>query len=87
MDEAYIDFSKFKSISSYIDICEIGLGHNCNTGDGKQIQDSTYRAIKNGIKISSDPKILPISFKNVKNIHHFKRILKKHYLYIYSLEC
>jgi len=27
------------------------VGHNCNTGDGKQIQDSTYRAIKNGIKI------------------------------------
>jgi tryptophan synthase alpha chain len=41
-----------KSISKNADICEIGVGHNCNTGDGKQIQDSTYRAIKNGIKIN-----------------------------------
>jgi len=40
-----------KTISSNADICEVGVGHNCNTGDGKQIQDSTYRAIKNGIKI------------------------------------
>jgi len=44
-------FEILKSISSHADICEIGVGHNCNTGDGKQIQDSTYRAIKNGIKI------------------------------------
>tara|TARA_B100001245_G_scaffold54320_1_gene36564 strand:+ start:295 stop:1098 length:804 start_codon:yes stop_codon:yes gene_type:complete len=44
-------FEILKKISSHADICEIGVGHNCNTGDGKQIQDSTYRAIKNGIKI------------------------------------
>ncbi len=44
-------FEILKAISSHADICEIGIGHNCNTGDGKQIQDSTYRAIKNGIKI------------------------------------
>ena len=44
-------FEILKAISSHADICEIGVGHNCNTGDGKQIQDSTYRAIKNGIKI------------------------------------
>ena len=44
-------FEILKAISSNADICEIGVGHNCNTGDGKQIQDSTYRAIKNGIKI------------------------------------
>jgi len=44
-------FEILKTISTYADICEIGVGHNCNTGDGKQIQDSTYRAIKNGIKI------------------------------------
>ncbi len=42
-------FEILKAVSSHADICEIGVGHNCNTGDGKQIQDSTYRAIKNGI--------------------------------------
>ena len=47
-------FEILKAISSHADICEIGLGHNCNTGDGKQIQDSTYRAIKNGIKINDN---------------------------------
>ena len=45
-------FEILKNISTYADICEIGVSHNCNTGDGKQIQDSTYRAIKNGIKIN-----------------------------------
>jgi len=44
-------FEILKAISLNADICEIGIGHNCNTGDGKQIQNSTYRAIKNGIKI------------------------------------
>jgi|TARA_B100001971_G_scaffold179525_1_gene175061 tryptophan synthase alpha chain len=44
-------FEILKAISLHVDICEIGVGHNCNTGDGKQIQNSTYRAIKNGIKI------------------------------------
>ena len=44
-------FEILKAISSHADICEIGVGHNCNTGDGKQIQDSTYRALKNGIKV------------------------------------
>ena len=54
-------FEILKAISSYADICEIGVGHNCNTGDGKQIQDSTYRAIKNGIKIKD-------TFAIVKNL-------------------
>ena len=59
-------FEILKSISSYIDICEIGVGHNCNTGDGKQIQDSTYRAIKNGIKIKDTFAIVK-RFKKTKN--------------------
>ena len=42
-------FEILKAISSQADICEIGVSHNCNIGDGKQIQNSTYRAIKNGI--------------------------------------
>ena len=59
-------FEILKAISLHADICEIGVGHNCNTGDGKQIQDSTYRAIKNGIKISDTFKIVK-KFKKTKN--------------------
>ena len=59
-------FEILKAISSNADICEIGVGHNCNTGDGKQIQDSTYRAIKNGIKIKDIFAIVK-KFKKTKN--------------------
>ena len=59
-------FEILKVISKYADICEIGVGHNCNTGDGKQIQDSTYRAIKNGIKIKDTFTIVK-KFKKTKN--------------------
>ena len=59
-------FEILKAISSHADICEIGVGHNCNTGDGKQIQDSTYRAIKNGIKIRDIFAIVK-KFKKTKN--------------------
>ena len=59
-------FEILKAISSHSDICEIGVGHNCNTGDGKQIQDSTYRAIKNGIKIKHIFEIVK-KFKNTRN--------------------
>ena len=58
-------FEILKAISSHADICEIGVGHNCNTGDGKQIQDSTYRAIKNGIKLKDTFKIVK-KFKKSK---------------------
>ena len=37
-----------KSISKYIDICEIGFAHNTPIADGGQIQTSTHRALKNG---------------------------------------
>ena len=59
-------FEILKAISTYADICEIGVGHNCNTGDGKQIQDSTYRAIKNAIKIKDTFTIVK-KFKKTKN--------------------
>ena len=59
-------FEILKAISTHADICEIGVSHNCNTGDGKQIQDSTYRAIKNGIKIK-DTFSLVKKFKKTKN--------------------
>ena len=59
-------FEILKAISKNADICEIGIGHNCNTGDGKQIQNSTYRAIKNGIKIKDTFSIVK-KFKKTKN--------------------
>ena len=40
-----------KSISKNVDICEIGFPHNTPIADGGQIQTSSYRAIKNGIKM------------------------------------
>ena len=62
----FLNLPNLKAISSYADICEIGIGHNCNTGDGKQIQDSTYRAIKNGIKIRDIFRIVK-KFKKTEN--------------------
>jgi tryptophan synthase alpha chain len=55
-----------KSIAVNADICEIGISHNCNTGDGAQIQNSSYRAIKNGIKIKDTFSIVR-KFKDTKN--------------------
>ena len=41
-----------KSIAkSGANIIEIGLPHNTPIGDGKEIQNSAYRAISNGIKV------------------------------------
>ena len=40
-----------KSIAKYADIIELGFPHNTPIADGKQIQESSYRALKNGIKL------------------------------------
>tara|TARA_A100001234_G_scaffold220894_1_gene234996 strand:- start:927 stop:1727 length:801 start_codon:yes stop_codon:yes gene_type:complete len=39
------------AISEYVDILELGVPHNTPVADGSQIQTSSYRAIKNGIKV------------------------------------
>ena len=54
------------SISKYVDILELGLPHNTPIGDGGQIQTSSYRAIKNGIKMNDIFQIVK-SFKKNKN--------------------
>ena len=41
-----------KSISKNLDIVEWGMPYNCPTADGKEIQNSSYRALKNGIKLN-----------------------------------
>ncbi len=39
------------SVSDYSDIVEWGFAHNCPIADGGQIQESSYRALKSGIKL------------------------------------
>ena len=55
-----ISLNILKTISKSVDICELGFPHNTPIADGGQIQTSSYRAIKNGIKIND-------VFKIVKN--------------------
>ena len=67
------DYTKSKSleilqsISKYADICELGFPHNTPIADGGQIQTSSYRAIKNGIKINDVFSIVSKFKKNNKN--------------------
>ena len=55
-----------KSISEHADILEIGFPHNAPTADGPQIQNSSYRALKNGIKLNDVFQIVK-NFKKSKN--------------------
>ena len=48
-----ISLDILNSISSYLDVVEWGVPHNCPTADGKEIQNSSYRALKNGIKLNN----------------------------------
>ena len=54
-----------KAISPYVDICEIGIPHNTSVADGVQIQNSSYRALKNGIKLNDVFEIVK-NFKKVE---------------------
>ena len=54
-----------KSISPYVDICELGMPHNTPVADGGQIQNCSHRALKNGIKTKD-------IFKIVKQYKKFK---------------
>ena len=46
------------SISKSADILELGVPHNTPVADGSQIQTSSYRAIKNGIRMNDIFKIV-----------------------------
>tara|TARA_B100000989_G_scaffold4558_1_gene3174 strand:- start:452 stop:1252 length:801 start_codon:yes stop_codon:yes gene_type:complete len=70
-----------KAISKDVDICEIGFPHNTPIADGGQIQNSAYRAIKNGIKIS-DVFELVKKYKKTKNANPV--ILMGYYNMIYQ---
>ena len=41
-----------KSIAANADIIELGFPHNTPIADGGQIQESSYRALKNGVKLT-----------------------------------
>ena len=56
-----------KTISKDADILEIGVPHNTPIADGSQIQTSSYRAIKNGIRINDVFKIVKEFKKNKKS--------------------
>ena len=58
-----------KAISPYVDICEIGIPHNTSVADGVQIQNSSYRALKNGIKLNDVFEIVK-NFKKVEPTKH-----------------
>jgi tryptophan synthase alpha chain len=47
-----------KSISPYVDICELGMPHNTPVADGGQIQNCSHRALKSGIKTKNIFKIV-----------------------------
>ena len=54
------------SISKDLDIVEWGIPHNCPTADGKDIQNSSYRALQNGIRLNDVFKLVK-RFKKTKS--------------------
>ena len=70
-----------KSISKYADICELGFPHNTPIADGGQIQTSSYRAIRNGIKIND---VFRIAHKFKKEEKNKPIILMGYYNMIYQ---
>ncbi len=70
------------SISKYADICELGFVHNCPIADGSQIQNSSYRALKNGITLKDTFDIVK-KFK--KNNPNKPLILMGYYNLIYQM--
>ena len=69
------------TISNFADICEIGFPHNTPIADGGQIQTSSYRAIKNGIRMKD---VFEIVNKYKKNKNAKPIILMGYYNMIYQ---
>ncbi len=51
-------FKILNAIAKHSDICELSFVHNCPIADGSQIQNSSYRALKNGITLKDTFKIV-----------------------------
>ena len=60
-----------KSISDHVDIIELGFPHNTPIADGGQIQESSHRALKNGIKLNDIFSIV----KDYKKNKHAKPLI------------
>jgi len=60
-----------KSIAEHADIVELGFPHNTPIADGGQIQESSHRALKNGIKLPDVFRIV----KDFKQSKHFKPLI------------
>ena len=67
-------------ISKYADILELGFPHNTPIADGGQIQGSSHRALKNGIKLKDVFEIV----KKFKNNSDKPIILMGYYNLIYQ---
>jgi len=60
-----------KSIAQHADIIELGFPHNTPVADGGQIQESSHRALKNGITLNNIFKIV----KNFKKSRYAKPLI------------
>ena len=70
------------SIAGHADILELGFPHNTPIADGGQIQGSSYRALKNGIKLKDVFQIV----KTFKKVNPLKPIiLMGYYNLIYQI--
>ena len=76
-----ISLEILKSISKSLDIVEWGVPHNCPTADGKEIQNSSYRALKNGIKLND---VFQLVKKYKKNKFSKPLILMGYYQMIFN---
>ena len=70
------------SIAGHADILELGFPHNTPIADGGQIQGSSYRALKNGIKLKDVFQIVK-AFKKVNPLKPI--ILMGYYNLIYQI--
>ena len=61
-----ISLKILNAISKNADILELGFAHNTPIADGGEIQNSTYRAIKNGTKLSDTFQIVK-KFRKTKD--------------------
>ena len=74
-------FKILNSIAKHADILELSFLHNCPIADGGQIQNSTYRALKNGTTLKDT---FQIAKKFKKNNTNKPLILMGYYNLIYQ---
>ena len=70
-----ISLEILNAISKHADILELGFPHNTPIADGGQIQESSYRALKNGIKLKDVFRII----KKFKKKHPSKPLIMMGY--------